>query len=51
MNPAPLIPFDAPFLPDEPGDRLNADGSRDTTHLIVPIRNAAGVIVDHEVKF
>lgn len=30
-----MLPFDAPFVPDEPGDRLNADGSRDLTDLVV----------------
>lgn len=31
-----MIPFDAPFLPDEPADRLNEDGSRDLTGLVTP---------------
>ena len=26
--------FDAPFVPDEPGERLNSDGSRDLTGLV-----------------
>lgn len=29
-----MIPFDAPFVPDEDGERLNADGSRDLTGLV-----------------
>jgi len=32
-----LIPFDAPFLPDEPGERLNANGSRDMTDLVTEV--------------
>lgn len=44
-----MIPFDAPFVP-EPGERLNADGSRDCTGLIVPIVEA-GEVVGYEVNF
>lgn len=46
-----MIPFDAPFVPDEPGERLNADGSRDLSGLVTPIHDATGRVIDHEVNF
>lgn len=45
-----MIAWDAPFVPDEPGERLNSDGSRDTSALIVEHTDADGV-THYEVKF
>lgn len=46
-----MIPFDAPFVPDDNADRLNPDGSRNMTNLIAPVRDATGKIVGYEVNF
>lgn len=45
-----MIAWDAPFVPDEPGERLKQDGSRDTSALIVEHTDADGVVYV-EVKF
>lgn len=45
-----IIPFDAPFV-TEPGERLNANGSRDTSELVQPIKDDTGRVVSYEVNF
>lgn len=45
------IPFDAPFVPDEPGDRLLPGGQRDQTGLVEPIHDDTGRVVGYEVNF
>lgn len=45
-----MIAWDAPFVPDEPGERLKSDGSRDCAGLIEEHTDAAGV-THYEVNF
>jgi len=45
-----MIPFDAPFIPDEPADRLNPDGSRNCEGLGTPIIEH-GKVIGYEVNF
>lgn len=46
-----MIPFDAPFTPDDDSDRLNPDGSRNLSGLIIPIYDANGRVIGYEVNF
>lgn len=45
-----MIAWDAPFVPDDDGERLKADGSRDTAGLVIEHVGALGV-VHYEVNF
>lgn len=46
-----MIPHYAPFVPDEPGERLLPGGRRDDRDLVIPIKDATGRVIDYEVNF
>lgn len=46
-----FIPHEAPFVPEQPSERLELNGRRNLTGLVEPVYDAIGRIIDWEVYF